>query len=326
MADRDALRGRDFLALRDFSGAELEALLDFAARRKAGRDRVRYLDGQTLGLLFASASTRTRISFQVACRRLGAWAEHYTPGELQMSNHETLIDTTEVMSRLLDGIVVRSYNLSAYGEAHRGLRLMAERSTKPVINALDDTEHPCQVMADLLTLRELFGEELPGRRIVFTWAYAKRQKSLGVTHSMLAAAALLGLDLEMVYPEGFDPDPGYLDFAREAAARSGARIRFSHDLEQASEGASVIYAKSWKSLELTVEEDLAQREQLRERWRVSEHHFERARPEAVFMDCMPLIRGDEATAEVVDGPRSVRYQEAENRLWAQEAILASLLT
>lgn len=319
------LKDRDFLGLKDFGREELEHLLDLAVEMKSGRDRTRYLAEKNLGMLFTVPSTRTRISFQVAARQLGAQAEHYSPTELQMSNSETLIDTAAVMSRYLDGLIVRMYDMSAYGQGREGLRTIAEQMAGPVINALDDKEHPCQVLADVLTLRERFGEEWRKKRVVLTWAYAKRQKSTGVTHSMMVAAAILGMNLTLAYPPGFEPDEEYAAFARDAAQVSGATIETSHDLNEAAEGADVLYAKSWKSLCSTTDQDRELRERFRESWRVTEHHFERANPGAVFMDCMPLIRGDEATAEVVDGQRSIRYDEAENRLHAQKAILASLL-
>lgn len=319
------LKGRDFLGLKDFSRDELEHLLDLALEMKSGRDRTRYLDDKNLGMLFTKPSTRTRISFQIAARQLGGHAEAYAPEQLQMSNNETLVDTAEVMNRFLDGLVVRLYDLSRYGEGRKSLEVLAERMDGPVINALDDKEHPCQIMADVLTLKERFGEEYKEKKVVLTWAYAKRQKSPGVTHSWLMAASILGLNLTMAFPKGFEPDEEYDAFAREAAKASGATIEYSHDLDEASDGADVIYAKSWKSLTSTVEEDRALRGRHREAWRVARRHFDQANPGAVFMDCMPLIRGDEADADVVDGPMSIRYDEAENRLHAQKAILASLV-
>jgi ornithine carbamoyltransferase len=320
-----SLKGRDFLGLRDFTRAELEDLLELAAAMKRGDDRTRYLEGKNLGMLFTVPSTRTRISFQVAARQLGAHAEHYSLAELQLSNHETLVDTAEVMGRFLDGLVVRMYNLSAYGSGHESLQLMARHARVPVVNALDDKEHPCQVMADVLTIREKLGDDFRARKVVLTWAYAKRQKSPGVTHSMMCAAGLLGMNLTVAFPPGFEPDEEYTAFARTAARASGGSVEFAHDLDAAADGAHVIYAKSWKSLAGSAEEDQQLREKHREAWRVSLRHFERAAAGALFMDCMPLIRGDEADAEVVDGGMSVRYDEAENRLHIQKAILARLL-
>lgn len=319
------LKGRNFLGLKDFSREDLERMLTLAGEMKRGGNGARYLQNQTLGMLFTVPSTRTRISFQVAARQLGAYAEHYSPAELQLSNNESMIDTAAVMGRFLDGLVVRLYDLNAYGKGRESLETIARHSAVPVINALDDKEHPCQLMADVLTLQERFGEDFRRKKVVLAWAYAKRQKSPGVTHSMMVAASLLGMNLTVAFPKGFEPDEEYTSFARETARSSGARIDFVHDLDEAAEGADVIYAKSWKSLNSTTEQDRELREKYRESWRVSQSHFDRANPGALFMDCMPLIRGDEATAEVVDGPQSVRYDQAQNRLYAQKAILASLL-
>jgi ornithine carbamoyltransferase len=321
----NALKGRDLLGLKDFSRADLEGFLALAAAMKSGRDRERHLMDKTLGMLFTVASTRTRISFQVAARQLGAHAEHYSPAELQLSNNESLIDTAEVMSRYLDAIVVRLYDMSAYGKGRESLELIARHSSVPVINALDDKEHPCQILADVLTMQEKLGPDFRQKKVVLAWAYAKRQKTPGVTHSMMVAAALLGMNLTVAFPPGFEPDEEYTAFARDTARTSGATVDFVHDLNEAAEGAHVLYAKSWKSLVSTTEQDRELREKHRETWRVAQSHFDRAEPGALFMDCMPLIRGDEATAEVVDGPQSVRYDEAENRLHAQKAVLASLL-
>lgn len=323
-AQRRDLGGRSFLRLRDFTAGELESLLALAADMKAGRDGHPYLRGRNVGMLFHVPSTRTRISFHVAARQLGGDAEGYDSGQLQLSNRESLIDTAAVMGRYLDALVVRMYDMTRYGWGQGGLETMAQAAGVPVINALTDVEHPCQVLADVLTVQEALGDDWRDKRIVLTWAWAERQKSRGVTHSWMAAAALLGMKLTVAFPAGFEPDADYAEFARRAAAASGGRVEFSDDLDSASEGADAIYAKSWMSTRGTKEDDAALRRGLRH-WRVGLRHFERANPGAVFMDCMPLIRGDEADAEVVDGPMSIRYDEAENRLHAQKAILAALL-
>jgi len=318
------LQDRSFLRLRDFTGEDLEAILKLAEDLKSGRDTHPYLAGQNLGLLFHVPSTRTRISFHVAARQLGGDAEGYESSQLQLSNSETLVDTAAVMGRYLDALVVRMYDMGRYRWGQQGLETMAGVAGVPVINALTGVEHPCQIMADLLTVRERFGADWKRRKVVLTWAWAERQKSRGVTHSWLSAAALLGMNLTVAFPPGYEPDDDYLDFARRTAATSGARVSLSNDLDEAADGADVIYAKSWMSMRGTKADDAELRRGLRH-WRVGLGHFERANEGAVFMDCMPLIRGDEADPEVVDGPMSIRYDEAENRLHAQKAILAALL-
>jgi ornithine carbamoyltransferase len=319
------LKNRSFLGLRDLDAGDLHRLLDRAQEMKSHATRSRELDGRLVGLLFAVPSTRTRISFQAAIRHLGGDSEQYNVSDLQLANMETIIDTAAVMGRYLDALVVRMYDMAAYGKGRESLVTIAEHSGIPVINALDDKEHPCQVLADLLTLRERFGDGYKRKKVVMAWGYAKRQKSPGVLHSMLSAGALLGMTLTFAYPLGYELDPEYVGFAQRAAAESGARIEHCHDLAQACEGADAVYVKSWKSLRMSKDDEAAYRETLRSEWCLGERHFAQASPGAYFMDCMPLIRGDEATAEVVDGPRSIRYDQAENRLHAQKAVMSALL-
>jgi ornithine carbamoyltransferase len=205
------------------------------------------------------------------------------------------------------------------------LNLMAQHADIPIINALDDKGHPCQVMGDILTLKEKFGEDYKNKKIVFTWGYAVRQKSPGVPQSMLIASSILGMNVTFAYPKGFELDQEYVDFAKESAKQSGATIEFCNDLMEASENADVIYVKSWKSLNMPGEEDRKVRNEIRKDWCVSNLHFERANPGAYFMNCLPIIRGEQATAEVIDGKNSIIYDEAENRLHIQKAIMAECI-
>lgn len=320
-----SLRNRDFINLKDFSRAELEALIDLALRMKGGDDREEYLRGKYLGLLFTVASTRTRISFQVGARHLGAQAEHYNNADLQLSNNESLKDTAAVMSRFLDGIIVRTYDMSQYGRGRSDIETIAQYADVPVINALDDKDHPCQVMADLLTLKERYGAAYKKKRVVMAWGYTKRQKSLGVLHSMMTAGSLLGMNLCFAHPKGYELDEEYLSFAEAEVKKSGGRIEFSNDLNEAAEGADVIYVKNWKSLKMNKDEDAKYRDSIRDQWYITEDHFRRANPGAYYMDCMPFTRGEQVSAEVADGAQSIIYDQAENRLHAQKAIMASIL-
>jgi ornithine carbamoyltransferase len=319
------MRNRDFLNLMDFSRDELEQLLKLAADMKAGKDRERYLQDKYLGLLFGVASTRTRISFQVGASQLGGHAEYYNASDLQLSNHESLMDTAAVMSRFLDAIIVRQYDMNNYGQGAENLKTLAQHASVPVINALNDKDHPCQVMSDLLTLKEKYGEAYRNKKIVMAWGYSKRQKSLGVPQSLMTAGSLLGMNLRFVYPKGFELDGEYLAFARRALRESGGTMEFSNDLREASEGADVIYVKNWKSLKMKREEEDIFKYEIRHDWCVDEEHFRRANPGAYYMDCMPFIRGEQVTAEVADGPNSIIYDQAENRLHMQKAIMASLI-
>jgi ornithine carbamoyltransferase len=319
------LNGRDFISLKDFTKDELEGLIDLAERMKSGTVEQGYLRDKYFGMLFTVASTRTRISFQVGARQLGAHAEFYPSADLQLSNQESLQDTAAVMSRFLDALIIRTYDMTSYGKGRADILTMARYADIPVINALDDKDHPCQVMADLLTLSERFGKDYKKKKVVMTWGYTKRQKSLGVLHSMMSAGALLGMNLRFAYPKGYELDEEYVAFANEAVRDSGGTLEFSHDLNEASEGADVIYAKNWKSLSMSKDEDAEYRESIKDEWRISRQHFERANPGACYMDCMPFIRGEQVTAEVADGENSVIYDQAENRLHMQKAIMAAIV-
>jgi len=313
----------NFIDLRDFTREDLENILSIAAAIKAGElDVSDLLKGKNFGLLFKSASTRTRISFQVGIRQMGGFPEHLKMADLQISNHESLKDTASVLGRYLDGLIIRMYDIDKYGWGRESLKTFAKYSKIPIINALDDKDHPCQVMADLLTLKEKFGENYKRKKIVFTWAYADRQKSPGVPQAMLSAGSILGMDITFAYPEGFDLDPAYVEDAKIAIELSGGTLNFSNNLMEASKGADVIYAKSWKALSKTEEEDFEIRKRVRQDWTISNKHFEKANSGALFMNCLPIIRGEQATAEIIDRPDSILYDEAENRLHAQKGILA----
>jgi ornithine carbamoyltransferase len=304
---------------------ELENILDNAIKIKNNRlDVSNLLYGKTLGLLFSVASTRTRISFQVGIRQMGGHGEYLNVNDLQLSNYESLIDTAEVMNRYLDGLIVRMYNMNEYGKGRDALNVLAKHTSLPIINALDDKDHPCQVIADIQTMKEKFGENYKKKKIVMTWGYSNRQKSPGVLHSMMSAGALLGMNITFAYPKGFDLDQEYVDFAQNQVKSSGGKLDFSNDLMEASEGADVIYVKNWKAQAMSSEEDMKVRNAVKDKWCISEEHFKRANPEAFYMDCLPLIRGEQVTAAVADGPRSIIYDEAENRLYTQKAVLLQL--
>ncbi len=319
------LKNRDFIDLMSFTKEELEWLMDFAENIKSGKDKTRYLDEKNLGLLFSVASTRTRISFQVGARQMGGHAEFYNSSDLQLSNNESLIDTAKVMERYLDALIVRMYDMKQYGKGREAMNTLTEYANIPIINALDDKDHPCQVLGDILTMKEKFGEDYKKKKVVFTWGYAKRQKSLGVPHSLMSAGATLGMNIVFAYPKGFDLDEQYIEFARKTSQSTGARIEFCNDLMEASEGADIIYQKNWKGINMEDAQELRIREEVRHDWCVSMEHFKRANPGAVYMDCLPVIRGEGVTSEVIDGDCSIVYDEAENRLHIQKAIMAALL-
>ena len=322
-----ALKGRDFISLMDFTKEELETMLEVAFWLKtqaAVGVFPELLKGKTLGMLFAKPSTRTRVSFEVGMTQLGGHAQFYDPEHLQLAHKETMEDTARVLSRYIDGIMIRLYGLEKYGDARKILRSFADNATIPVINALDDKEHPCQIMADIMTMKEKFGD-IRDKKIVMSWAYSDRIKSAGVPQTMLIAAGIMGFNLTLAYPPKYDVDPEYPEFAKEAARKSGAHIEITHDIYEAAKDAHVIYAKSWGSFLMSKEEDAEYRKQFKKDWCISEEHFKEADPNAVFMHCLPADRNQEVTDEVIDGPRSIVYDEAENRLHIQKAIMALIM-
>ncbi len=319
------LRGRDFISLMDYSREELETILDVSLdlkRKLAMGEEAELLKNKTLAMVFANPSTRTRTSFEAAMTQLGGHAQFHTPEVMQIAHHETWIDTARVLDRYVEGIMIRMYGLEKYGMARDILNVMAEAAEIPVFNALDDKEHPFQIMADLMTMIEKLGPNWREKKVVMSWAYSERVKSAGVPQTMAIAASLLGMNLTLAYPKKYDVDPDYMAFANKAAEQSGAKINVVNDVFEASKGADVIYAKSWGSFLMKSEEDQEYRKQFKNDWRISKKHFDLANKQAIFMHCLPADRNFEVTDEIIDGPMSVVYDEAENRLHTEKAILA----
>lgn len=327
------LKGRDFISVMDYNKEELETIFDVALYLKkkiAIGEPHEVLHGKTLGMLFASPSTRTRISFETGITQLGGHGQYYTPEQLQLKNKESWRDTAEMISRFIDGFMIRLYNLKTqmgadaydYGDARKVIRGIAEYATIPVINALDDMEHPCQIMADILTMIEKFGTEYKKKKVVMGWAYDERAKSAGVPQTMAAAGGILGMNIVLAYPdvEGYDIDPAYFEFAKKAAAKSGGTVTVEHDIWKACKDADVIYCKSWARNPDAHEKN---REKFKKDWCISHKHFEKAGQNAVYMHCLPAKRNQEVTDALIDDPvLSIVNDEAENRIHVQKAIMA----
>ena len=325
------LKGRDFISLRDYSREDLESVLHLAAnlKSKVARGKQRHLlAGKELGMLFFNPSTRTRISFETAMSQLGGHAQFYASEHLHVFFRESWVDTAQVMARYLDGIVIRLYKIPAqemkYGEARDILNTMAANSSVPIINASDDQEHPCQVMADIQTLIEKFGNDYKNKKVVMVWSAHPRALTPGIPHSLALAGGKLGMNLVYAYPEGFDLDPEYINEGRKLATQSGGRLVTTNNIKEAVKKADVIYNKSWKSIHMTEDDYLERRKSLGD-WRITKEHFNLAAPGAIFMNAMPMAREIDATNEVIDGPMSVIYDQAENRLHAEKAILTLVM-
>jgi ornithine carbamoyltransferase len=307
-----AIAKRDVLSVTDLA-KDLPALLTHAARLKAARRRgnVRAtLRGKNLAMIFEKPSTRTRTSFEVAMNDLGGHSLYLSSKDLQLGRGETIADTARVLSRFVDGICYRAYR-------HTDMVELARWSGVPVINALDDVEHPCQIAADLLTLHERWRGRFRGHRLAWVG------DGNNVLHSLVLGAAAVGLDLVAAVPSGYEPLPDIVESARRLAARSGARIELTHDPREAARNADALYTDVWVSM--GDEGERAAREAAFAGFQVNDALLELARPEAFVLHDLPAHRGQEITDSVLDGPRSAAWDQAENRLHAQKAILEVVL-
>ena len=306
-----SLRGRDLLTLRDLTRDEILGLLRLSAELK--RDRRMFsgrLSGRSVAMIFEKPSTRTRISLDVAVAELGAHPIYLRFDELQLGRGETVADTARALSRYVDLIAARV-------RRHSDLVELARWSDKPVVNALSDLDHPLQTLADLLTIWEKLGR-LEGVKIAWIG------DGNNVCNSTLIGATKLGIHISIACPRGYEPDENYLRDARENASRSGSRIELTEDPMKAAEGADVIMTDTFVSMGAESERE----ERLRifmPRYRVSERLFEVAKPNAIFMHPLPAKRGEEVSPEVIDGVRSVVWDQAENRLHTAKAVILSIL-
>ena len=302
-----SLRGRDFLSSADTTAEETASLLQLAAQLKSGDRRID-LGNRVLGLIFTKASTRTRVSFQVAMARLGGQTVDLNPSVTQLGRGEPLEDTARVLSRYCDALAIRTY-------AQQELVDYAHWASVPVINALTDLEHPCQALADFLTMQEVHGD-LAGQ----TLAYIGDGNN--VAHSLMLCGALLGVNVRIGCPEGFEPLPGVLDQAR-ALAQHGAVIEVTSDPVQAVAGAQAVYTDVWASMGQEAEQ--VERERAFASFCVDQALMDQADAAAIVLHCLPAHRGEEISTEVMESVASRIFDQAENRLHAQQALLASLM-
>lgn len=302
---------RHFLVDTNLSPEEQTEVLDLAAALKADRFSRRPLAGpQTVGVIFDKTSTRTRVSFAAGVSDLGGNPLVINPGESQLGHKESVADSARVLSRMLSAIVWRTY-------AQSGLEEMAEHSSVPVVNALTDDYHPCQILADLLTLREHFGD-VAGRTLVYLGDAANN-----MANSYLLGCATAGMHVRIAGPEGFLPREDVVDAARERAAQTGGSVLVTTDAGEALAGADAVVTDTWVSM--GQESEKAERSEIFRPYSVTPEAMALAGEHAVFLHCLPAYRGLEVAAEVIDGPASLVWDEAENRLHAQKALLTFLL-
>lgn len=313
-ADPRTLRGRDLLNLLDFTAAELRTLLDRAHELKARqrrREPHRLLEGCTLAMIFEKPSLRTRCTFETGMTQLGGHAIDLASEHMQMGVRETVPDVARNLDRWVDAIMARVF-------LHSTLKTLAEYAKVPVINGLSDLSHPCQILADLMTVEEHKGiGHLGGLKISYIG------DGFNIAHSLIEAAGTLGLDLHIATPKGFEPREDIVAAARERGQRSDASIQVYNDPKAAAENADVIYTDSWISM--GQESERAVRMAVFPPYQVNRGLTDLARADVIVMHCLPAHRGEEITDEVMDGPRSVVFDQAENRLHAQKAVLSLLV-
>ena len=296
---------RDFLEIPDFSTDELYELLDLARRMKLGEYRGQPLAGKTLAMIFEKSSTRTRVSFEVGTYQLGGHALFLSSRDIQLGRGEPIKDTARVLSRYVDGIMIRTFD-------HRNAQELAYYADVPVINGLTDLLHPCQVLADVMTIQEHFGPDLSGRRVAWIG------DGNNMANSWLNAAYRFGLELHLACPPGYEPNREIFDRARTAAT-----IFLTRDPAEAVEGAEVVTTDVWASMGQEAEAET--RRAAFHGYTVDAALMARADPRAIFLHCLPAHRGEEVTDEVIEGPQSRVFDEAENRLHVQKALLVRLM-
>jgi ornithine carbamoyltransferase len=295
---------RHFLAIPDFTEPELDRLFELGESMRAGRYPKKPLAGQSLAMIFMKSSTRTRVSFEVGAWQLGGHALFLSPRDIQLGRGEPIADTARVLSRYVDGIMIRTF-------AHEDVEELARCATVPVINGLTDLLHPCQVLADLLTVRQQLGT-YAGK--IVAWI----GDGNNMANSWINAAYRLGFPLRLACPEGYEPDRALLD-----RARAVADVRLLRDPREAVDGAHVVTTDVWASM--GQEEEQSVRSRAFVGYTVDGSLMRRAAPNAIFLHCLPAHRGEEVAADVIDGPQSRVWDEAENRLHIQKAIMAALM-
>ena len=304
------LKGKDLLSLHELTLDEMEEILSLAAELKAMQKagvQHHLLEGKTLGMIFEKSSTRTRVSFETGMYQLGGQALFLSNRDLQIGRGEPLEDTARVLSRYLDGIMIRTFE-------HEKIVNFAKWATVPVINALTDLLHPCQVLADLLTIREHLGKNLKGLKMAYIG------DGNNMTHSLMYGCAKMGMDFAAATPVGYEPNAEVVKNAQADAAVTGAKVLLTHDVAEAAKDADILYTDVWVSM--GDEEEREKRLRDLAGYQINKELLANASKRAVVMHCLPAHRGEEITADVFEDNADVIFEEAENRLHAQKAVLA----
>lgn len=303
---------KDFISLHDLTKEEIENLISLSVKLKTdlkkGIDN-KILKGKTLGMIFSKSSTRTRVSFEVGMTQLGGYPLFLSSNDIQLGRGETIYDTAKVLERYLDGIMIRTFS-------HDDVIELAKYADIPVINALTDLLHPCQVLADLQTIYEKKGTL---ENLKFTYI----GDGNNMAHSIMYGCGKVGIDCAIASPEGYMPDEEVVQNAKEDFKKSGAKLLITNDVNEAIKDADIVYTDTWVSMGQEAEK--AERIKIFMPYQINAELFKKAKSDALFMHCLPAYRGYEVTSDVIDGKNSVIFDEAENRLHAQKAVMATLM-
>jgi ornithine carbamoyltransferase len=308
---KDRFRGKDFLTLMDYSPIEINYMLDVAQefkRKRTMKEAHSYLESRTVAMVFEKPSTRTRFSFQAAIAHLGMQSFYSTPQTMQLARGEPIKDTARILDRYCDALVIRTYGQDVVEE-------YAEYMTNPVINALTDLTHPCQGLADMLTIREHKGK-IAGNKLVYVgdpW---------NVCQTLMVCSSLLGMDCHLAVPKGWAPAKIVVDFSEENAEKRGTEMVVTDDLEEALKDADVVYANTFHSMG---HKDIEERKKAFAKYQINDETMSWAKPDAIFMHCLPGYRSEEMTDSVIEGPQSAVFDEGENRMHTEKAILALIV-
>ena len=305
------MRQKDFIEIHDYTADEVLEIFALARDMKAAPQKFGdTLRGQTLAMIFEKSSTRTRVSFEVGMFQMGGHALFLSSRDIQIGRGEPISDTAKVLSRYVDGIMARTF-------AHKTVTDLAEHASVPVINGLTDLSHPCQVMADYFTAWEKFGGDLKGRKIAWIG------DGNNMAHSLMFGAPKVGMHIAVATPPGYGPDPTVIEQATADARAAGTQMILTNSMDEAVRDADIVETDVWASM--GQEDEAEKRRRDFEGWMVDAALMAGAKKQAIFLHCLPAHRGEEVAADVIDGPQSVIYDEAENRLHVQKAIMALLM-
>ena len=307
------LKNKDLISIHDLSVGEVATILDVATklkRKQKNGEEHEYLKGKTLAMIFSKASTRTRVSFETGFHQLGGHPIYLNDSTSQVGRGEPVRDTARVLSRFVDGIMIRTFS-------HDSVIEMAKYATVPVINGLTDLLHPCQALTDLFTIQE-YKEILKGRKLVYVG------DGNNMAHSLMFAAAKVGMNIVCASPKGYQPNPQIVQQAQEDALQTGCTITVEEDLFKAAKGADVLYTDVWTSMGEEAEKSI--RQKALGGYQINKELLAVARPDAIVLHCLPAHRGEEITEDVIEGTQSAVFDQAENRLHVQKAIMALLMS